>query len=106
MEHGPSIPPVFWVIVIIAVVLVALLFARGRKMVGGAEEPSHILLPAGKGPHTHLADLSPGGGGISTEDRGHRHTVVDFVDVGLATPEGVAPADHVHDVTQYIVDRV
>lgn len=98
-----------WVIVLIIIVLIlaGLVIARRRKSVytGGADDRSRqIMLPAGKGPHTHLVDLDVSGFGISTEDMGHRHVVENSVDVGVEDDGRTVPADHVHSLGEFIVD--
>jgi hypothetical protein len=97
--------PLVWIAIFVMVVLVVagLLLAKRRgDVLGGAER--HLLRPAGKGPHAHLVDLDVAGFGVSTEDMGHRHVVENVIDVGLERDGVVAPADHVHDVTSYIID--
>jgi len=105
-----------WVIVLVVILLVVtgILLAMRRKRAkrgggyfGGAgktSDKSHVMLPAGKGPHTHLVDLDGTGFGVSSEDRDHRHVVENAIDIGLEMDGDVGPADHTHDVTSYIVD--
>lgn len=80
-----------------------------RAFMGGAadeSEPTHVLLPAGRGPHTHTVAVGAQGRGISSEDRGHRHLVADLEDIGVLTPEGKpGVTDHKHDVSRYIISR-
>jgi hypothetical protein len=95
------------IVLVILVILVAHVFACERAdgalsldeplggKTGGASF-THQLLPAGKGPHTHLAALSPKGDGTSTTDFGHLHAVREF----KVRP---GPDGHFHDITQYIV---
>jgi hypothetical protein len=108
-----------WVVVLFVVLLVALGIFLGirRTMnaplesygggvptgrIGGAEP--YTLRPAGKGPHTHRANLDHTGTGISTMDHGHRHVVEKAIDIGLEMGGKTVPASHTHDVTQFIVD--
>ncbi len=97
-----------WVValIVIALILVGLVVARRRKGVytGGADSQKRIMLPAGKGPHTHLVDLDASGFGISTEDMGHRHVVEDSMDVGVEDKGQTVPADHSHNLGEFIVD--
>lgn len=101
-----------WVIVLVVIllVIVGILMAMKKREAAkgggfyGGKEKSHVMLPAGRGPHTHVVDLDETGFGISTRDRGHRHVVEDTIDIGLEQNGDVGPADHRHDVTAYIVD--
>lgn len=100
-----------WVIVLVVIllVIVGILLAMKKKAAKtggfyGGKEKSHVMLPAGQGPHTHEVDLDETGFGVSTLDRGHRHVVEDTIDIGLEQNGDVGRADHHHDVTAYIVD--
>jgi hypothetical protein len=92
----------FVIVLLVLVVLVAHVFAcerSGDGFVGGsAERYTHLLKPAGRGPHTHLAALGAEGDGTSTTNYGHRHAVRAYT----AAP---GPDGHVHDITQYIVSK-
>ena len=87
------------IVLVILVTLVAHILAceraDGGAKTGGAGY-THQLLPAGKGPHTHLAALDREGDGASTIDMGHGHAVR-----GYKVRPG--PGGHVHDITQYVV---
>lgn len=96
-----------WIIVIVVIVIavlagLTLATRRGRAPAayGGAE---HKLRPAGRPAHVHFADLDAAGDGTSTADGtpAHRHAIERTIDVGLASGK---PADHVHDLTDSIVD--
>lgn len=101
-----------WVIVLVVIllVIVGILMAMKKRKAAkggdfyGGKEKSHVMLPAGRGPHSHEVDLDEAGFGISTCDRGHRHVIEDTIDIGLEQNGDVGPADHRHDVTAYIVD--
>ena len=73
---------------------------HGGNYRGGNSPPTHELLPAGKGPHGHLAALDPIGKGISTITRGHNHEVLNFKDTGMGS-KGLT--HHIHDITDYVV---
>ena len=101
---------VIWVVVVAFVLLIVagLLLSQyrgaARGIFGGGD--MHIMLPAGKGPHTHFVDLDETGHGTSTETMKHRHSVDKAVDVGvIPTSEGVSIPPHVHDISKYIEDR-
>jgi hypothetical protein len=85
-----------FLVVVILIIIIALVFARPVRepKAGGGAGYTHRLLPAGRGPHTHLAALSAGGDGTSTVDAGHSHQVHEF---------GVSPGPdgHVHDLASY-----
>ncbi len=87
------------VLLLVLVVVLAILITRscgGAAIIGGAV-PTHLLKPAGKGPHGHTAVLDTSGTGESSITLSHAHRVHDYV----ATP---APPDmHTHDITRYIV---
>lgn len=54
-------------------------FSRKEKYYfssGGGTE--YELLPAGVGPHKHSAYLT-NGSGVSTEDYGHKHKIINYV---------------------------
>lgn len=103
-----------WVIVLVVIllVIVGILLAMKKKAAktggfyGGKEksDASHLMLPAGQGPHTHEVDLDETGSGVSTCADSHRHVVEKTIDIGLEQNGDVSPADHHHDVTAYIVD--
>lgn len=96
-----------WIfIVLIVFVLVAAAAQRHKsdRVHGGGSGPSHILHPAGRGPHTHLVELDSSGAGVSSCAEGHRHQVENTVDVGLASSGGLAEAGHQHDIGAYVVD--
>jgi hypothetical protein len=87
----------FVIVLVILVVLVAHVFAMERAertlVRGGA---AYLLKPAGRGGHTHVADLDARGDGVSSVTMGHAHAV--------AAMRAAPGADgHVHDLSQYIV---
>lgn len=108
--------PYTWIIVLVVIVLVivGILLAMKKRSAGKTggfyrggsrgRQPSHVMLPAGRGPHAHEVDLDETGFGVSSLDRGHRHVVENTIDIGLEQDGDVAPADHQHDLTAYIVD--
>lgn len=87
------------VLLLVLVVVLAILITRScgtATFVGGAI-PTHLLKPAGKGPHGHTAVLDTSGTGDSSTTLAHAHHVRSYV----AAP---APPDmHTHDITRYIV---
>lgn len=99
-----------WILVFVIVVAITIAYKlaykrRAAKALGGAETSSYILLPAGKGPHTHTVDLDADGSGVSTKAEGHRHSVQNKHDVGIVGPEGkVIPGSHTHSIAEHIVD--
>lgn len=108
-EHKSSYT---WIVVLVVVILVfvgILMAMKGRKAgktgeFYGGKEFSHVMLPAGRGPHTHGVDLDETGSGISSFDQGHHHAVEKTIDIGLEQDGDVVPANHQHDITAYIVD--
>lgn len=97
------------IILVIAGVLLAMRSKRAGKtggFFGGKEKTDglHLMLPAGRGPHTHEVDLDETGFGVSTRDRDHRHVIENTIDIGLEQNGDVAPADHRHSITTHIVD--
>jgi hypothetical protein len=88
------------VLLLVLVVVLAILISRscgGAAAIIGGAVPTHLLKPAGKGPHGHTAALDPSGTGESSTTLSHAHRVHNYV----AAP---APPDmHTHDITRYIV---
>ena len=102
-----------WIVVLVVIILVlaGLVMGRrggsdsGRMHTTGGKEYSHILLPVGQNPHSHLVDLDDEGSGVSTEDKGHQHAVQNETDVGLCQEGRIRPAGHTHNIAEYIVSK-
>lgn len=104
MAGGKSKTAVYVIVVVILLVLLALVLQRRRTVSGGAEVKTHpyLMLPAGRGPHTHMVNLDDAGAGTSTEDEGHRHAVRRGVDVGIVEDGAIVPGSHVHSVAEFV----
>lgn len=105
MAGGKSKTAVYVIVVVILLVLLALVLQRRRRTVsGGAEGKTrpYLMLPAGRGPHTHMVNLDAAGAGTSTEDEGHRHAVRRGVDVGIVEDGAIVPGSHVHSVAEFV----
>lgn len=85
----------------------ASLVKTGGDAAGGdaaGDNFTHLLQPAGAGPHSHLASLDETGTGTSTVDSGHSHDIENFTDAGVSNGAIDTVAGHRHDVTKFIVD--
>lgn len=93
------------VVVLILVMVLVIAGTGGACLYSGAGESNlrsdnrrssaatkYDLLPAGSPPHTHSAILGEAGVGRSSYDQGHSHSIVDYLDTGIAT--GTAPPHH------------
>jgi hypothetical protein len=87
------------ILLLVLVIVLAILITRscGAAAIVGGAVPTHLLKPAGRGPHGHTAVLDASGTGESSTTLSHGHRVRSYV----AAP---APPDmHAHDITRYIV---
>ena len=69
----------FIVIVILVIVTAAIIRRKRLRAKIGGNPYTHRLLPAGQGPHGHMAALNPQGTGESTTTMGHEHSILSYV---------------------------
>lgn len=87
-------PSIFIVVLFILLVLLgcALVGKLCSRSVSGGANFTHKLLPAGQGPHGHMAALDAAGSGKSTEEMGHVHDITaHIVDVANSHTHDLAP---------------